>query len=99
MDLKEYQKLASSLVDKLDEKFKIDRDAQLNISQLIEELGELVKVANLKRLRNQDAKKEDLAEEFADVFIQLAKLADSFDIDLEKAIIDKIEIIKKRHGL
>ena len=42
---------------------------------------------------------KDLEDEFADVFLQLAKLANYFDVDLEKAILDKIEIVKKRHEL
>ncbi len=50
-------------------------------------------------MRNKKPEKKDLEDEFADVLLQLAKLADTFDIDLEKAILDKIEILKKRHDL
>ena len=99
MEIKEYQKLATEIIDKLDKKFNLNRDAQLNLSQLVEELGELAKVVNLENLRHKKPEEKNLEEEFADVFIQLAKLADMFDIDLEKAILDKIEIVKKRHDL
>lgn len=99
MDTKEFQKLSSQIVKKIDKKYNIDRDAQLNLSQLLEELGELARVANLKKLRNKNPEKKDLEDEFADVLLQLAALADFFDIDLEKAVLDKIEILKQRHNL
>jgi len=99
MEIKEYQKLAKEIIDEIDQKFNLKRDAQLNLSQLMEELGELAKVVNLEKLRKQKPDKKDLEDEFADVFLQLAKLADLCDIDLEKAILDKIEILKKRHNL
>jgi len=99
MTLEEYKKLASEIVDKIDKKFSIKRDVQLTISQLVEELGELVKVANSQRLRGKKPKKKELEDEFADVFIQLGKLADTFNVDLEKAILDKIKLLKKRHNL
>jgi NTP pyrophosphatase (non-canonical NTP hydrolase) len=65
----------------------------------LEELGELARVANLKRLRNKNPEKKDLKDEFADVLLQLATLADFFGVDLEKAVLDKIEILKQRHNL
>jgi NTP pyrophosphatase (non-canonical NTP hydrolase) len=99
MEAKELQKLAVEIVDKIDIKFNLKRDAQLNLSQLIEELGELAKVVNLEKLRNKKPEKKNLEDEFADVVLQLAKLADLFDIDLEKATLDKIETLKKRHDL
>ncbi len=99
MEAKELQKLAAEIVDKIDVKFKLQRDAQLGLSQLIEELGELAKVVNLEKLRNKKPERKDLEDEFADVVLQLAKLANLFDVDLEKVILDKIEILKKRHNL
>jgi NTP pyrophosphatase (non-canonical NTP hydrolase) len=99
MDLKEYQKLAAEMIDRIDRKFNLDRDAQLNLSQLIEEIGELARIVNLERLRGKKPEKKDLEDEFADVLLQVAKLADLFDVDLERAILDKIGILKERHGL
>jgi NTP pyrophosphatase (non-canonical NTP hydrolase) len=99
METKELQKIAVEIVDTLDKKFNIDRDLQLNFTQLIEEIGELAKDVNSKRLRNKDHDKENMEGEFADVLIQLAKLAHTLDIDLESAVQNKIEILKKRHGL
>lgn len=99
MNLKDVQGLSSKIVKDIDKKFNVERDVQLNLSQLLEELGELANVANLQRLRNKTPEKKALEDEFADVFLQLATLADSFDIDLEQSVLNKIEILKKRHGL
>jgi NTP pyrophosphatase (non-canonical NTP hydrolase) len=99
MDVKEFQKLSSDIVRKIDKKYNIDRDAQLNLSQLLEEIGELARIAKLKKLRNQNPEKKELEDEFADVLLQLTILADYYDINLEKAVLDKIEILKKRHNL
>lgn len=99
METKELQELAAKIVDEVDRKYGVNRDAQLSLSQLIEELGELARLLNLEKLRNTKARKVDLEDEFADVSIQLAKLAHLFDIDLEKAILNKIGTLKKRHLL
>lgn len=97
--MKEIQKLAVEIVDQVDRKYKLKRDNQLSISQLIEELGELAREINSKKLRHKTPRKEALEDEFADVFLQLAKLADLSRVDLKKAVLDKIEILKKRHNL
>ena len=99
MEVKDFQKLSAEIVKKIDNKYSISRDAQLNISQLVEELGELAKVANLKKLRDKDPEKKDLEDEFADVFLQLAALADIFKIDLEKSVLEKIKTLKQRHNI
>ncbi len=99
MDLKEYQNQSEEIVNKLDKKFKIERTPEMNISQLVEELGELSKEVNKQNLRGEIPKKEELEDEFADVFIQLGRLANSFDINLEKAILNKILILKEKHNL
>ncbi len=99
MDVKEFQRIAVKIVDDVDNKVGLDRDPQLNLSQLVEELGELAKEVNREKLRKKTPEKKDLEDEFADVFLQFAKLADFFDIDLEKAVLDKIEVLKERHGL
>jgi NTP pyrophosphatase (non-canonical NTP hydrolase) len=99
METAELQKRAVEIVDILDKKFSVKRDAQLNLAQLVEEIGELAKDINLKRLRHKDPDRENLEGEFADVFLQLSKQADIAGIDLEKAVLGKTEELKKRHGL
>ncbi len=95
MTIKQYQKLSTRIINQLDKKYKLNRNEQLTLSQLLEELGELATEINLKNLRHKKAKKKDLEQEFADVFILLGQLAHSFNIDLEKAISDKIKTLQK----
>ena len=99
METKELQKKAAEAVDAVDKKFNLKRDAQLNLSQLMEELGELAREVNLPVLRNRKPSKENLEDEFGDVLLQLSKLADLTGVDLEQAVLSKIEILKKRHDL
>ena len=99
MEIKDLQKNSKKIVNKIDEKYSINRDNQLTIAQLVEELGELAKEVNRKRLRNQEAKVEDLEEEFADVTLLLFTLIEDNKIDLEKAIREKIEVLKKRNNI
>ena len=51
---------------------------------------------NSKRLRNKEPDKANLAGEFADVFLQLAMLAEMHSIDLGEAVEDKIKALKER---
>lgn len=99
METNEFQKMCAEVVKKIDNKFGLIRDAQLNVSQLVEELGELAKEVNRKKLRNKEPEKKDLENEFADVFLQFATLADNFDVDLEKSVLEKIEVLKQREYL
>ena len=45
---------------------------------------------------NEEFVKEDLAEELADVALYLLQLASIAEIDLEKAILDKLEVNASR---
>jgi len=96
METKEFQKKCADVVDKIDKKYGIDRDPQLTFTQLIEEIGELAKDVNLKRLRKQEPDKENLSGEFADVFLQLATLAEMHGVDLQEAVENKINKLKER---
>jgi NTP pyrophosphatase (non-canonical NTP hydrolase) len=99
MEFRDLQRKAVDVVDVLDRKFSVDRDLQLNFTQLMEEIGELAKDVNLKRLRKREPDKENLEGEFADVFLQLAKLADMLGVDLEEAVERKTGVLRKRHGI
>lgn len=96
METKDFQKMCAEVVGKIDKKFEINRDAQLCFTQFIEEIGELAKDINSKRLRGKDCDAENLAGEFADVFMQLAMLAEMHGINIERATINKFEKLKER---
>ena len=99
METRELQELAAKMVGTIDERCGVHRDAQLSLSQLVEELGELARLVNLEKLRQRKPQEDDLEDEFADVFMQLAELAFLFNIDLEKATLGKFVILEKRHNL
>lgn len=97
METKDVQKMAVGLVDELDVKFKVERDAQLNFTQLIEEVGELAKDINLPKLRHKEPDRTNLEGEFADVFFLLAKAAEMNNVDLEEAVKNKIIEVRERY--
>ena len=99
METKEFQKYCSEIVKKIDSKHNIERDAYLSFVQLVEEVGELAKDINLPKLRNKEIERDNLEGEFADVILQLAILADLYDVDFEKSVEGKIKILKVRHNL
>ncbi len=99
METKEFQKKCAEVVKEIDNKYNIKRDSYLSFIQLMEEVGELAKDINSPKLRNKALDKNNLEGEFADVLMQLAALADLYDINFEKVIEAKIKILEERHNL
>lgn len=99
MQTRDFQKKCVEIVKKIDKKYGIKRDSYLSFMQLMEEVGELAKDINYPKLRNKEIDKDNLEGEFADIILQLAILADMFDVDFEKAVESKYEILKNRHNL
>ena len=99
METKDFQKLCADIVNKIDKKYNINRDPHFSFTQLMEEVGELAKAINLPKLRNKELDQNNLNEEFADVLLQLAILAKTYNIDFENVVNNKILELKKRHDL
>lgn len=99
MQTKDFQKKCVEIVKKIDKKYGIKRDSHISFTQLMEEIGEIAKDINCPKLRNKEIDKDNLKGEFADVILQLAILADLLDIDFEKAVESKYEVLKNRHNL
>ena len=97
--MREFQKKCSDFVKTLDNKYGIERDPQLSFTQLMEEIGELARDINYPRLRNKEIDRKNLEGEFGDVFLQLCVLAELHNVDLEKAVSEKIEILTERNRL
>lgn len=87
-------------------KFRDDRDWKqfhslkdlllgLNIEQ--SELSELFLWKSGSEI--ESVSKKDIENELADIFIFLAYLSTHFDVDLEKAIVDKIAINEKKYPI
>ncbi len=99
LKINESQEMCAKLVSNIDAKYNINRDIHFSFTQFIEEVGELAKEINKPKLRDKEIDRENLSGEFADVTLQLFTLAKMLDIDINRAIETKIEILKKRHGL
>lgn len=99
METKELQKLCSDITKLIDQQYNIQRDPQLAFTQLIEEIGELAVDVNLPKLRNKELDIKSLEADFADIFLLLSALANLYNIDIETAMKEKLEILKKRHNL
>jgi len=97
--MKKNQKKGSSIVRQIDTKYNIERDPQLCLAQLMEEIGELARAVNTPRLRGKKLDRDNLNEEFADVLLLLFTLAEMHDVDLQQVLVDKMEILKQKHGL
>jgi NTP pyrophosphatase (non-canonical NTP hydrolase) len=79
-----------------------EKEILANAVKLSEELGELCDevlaynhLQRKQKLDNHD--KENLPEEFADVIITALILANSMNIDIEKALEKKVEKVNKRY--
>ncbi|MFW9795047.1 MAG: hypothetical protein ACFFEE_12135 [Candidatus Thorarchaeota archaeon] len=76
--------------------------ASLVFTHLIEELGEISRHITVKEgykaigLGHDTPKKEDLTREFAQSFNLFTQIANSFNIDLESAVLSELEIMESR---
>ena len=90
----EYKRLKSS-------KLKKDKEILVRLVKINEEVGELCGVAlNSMGLARKEKiktfKKEQVEDELADVIFTTLLLAKSLDIDMKKALAEKIKIIVER---
>lgn len=99
MDLKIVQKKIVEVVDAIDAKRQSKHDSDTTFVHLIEELGEIVRELYNEKSGRDKIHHENLKEEIADVIILSTKFADNYNIDLEDAIVKKLEVLKKRHSL
>lgn len=101
MEIKELQSLTAELIDKIDSKMKFKHDADITFVHLLEEIGEIAReIVNKKGIKRKALEGTNKMEgEFADVIIMLMQLANNYDIDIEKAVKEKIKCLKERHGV
>ena len=62
---------------------------------MMEEAGELAEVIRAKEFY-KTTPKEDLESELADIFYDLVGIARVYGVDLEKAVLERIEGLRKR---
>lgn len=96
MKIKEFQEKVDEIVKMFDKKFNCEHNVSNTFIHLIEELGEVAKELNKPNIRNEDLRKKELGEELVDILVFTTRLANLHDIDLEKAIEEKINKVKER---
>ena len=99
MEIKELQNKSTEIIDKIDEKLNVKHNNENTLIHLTEELGEIARQINNKNIRNVEQNIDNIAEEIADVILIINKLASNYNIDVEKAIKEKLEKLKQRHNL
>lgn len=105
MELKELLKFIETENKRLRKHYDVD-DAKMILAQTVkvsEEFGELcndiLAHSDLQRKQKLDElDRENIREEFADVLITVLILAESMNIDVEKALEEKIKKIDKRYS-
>jgi NTP pyrophosphatase (non-canonical NTP hydrolase) len=98
MEIKELQKKADEIIDKIDKKVNVEHNLNNTFMHLIEELGELTAELGKLKYRNQNIDMENLKDEIADVVLFLCKLGNIYNIDIQDAINKKIEKLEKRYS-
>ena len=99
METKDIQNKANEIIELVDKKLNVNHDADKTVLHLIEELGEIARQINNKNIRNKEQDNDNLSEEIADVLMLTMRLANIYNIDIERGIIEKIEKLKQRHNL
>lgn len=100
MDLKNLQKIA----EEFDRKRNWHKFRASNVFvHLVEELGEIGRHISFEEGYKKEGfgnspniNREELKREFAQVFKLFVQLANHYLIDLEKALVEELEIMKKR---
>jgi len=107
MDINTLQETIKNLNDKTTPHYKLYTQKEKAILtktvKLNEEVGELCNdilgILRLQRKAKLDKfDKRNIYQEFADVIITTMQLASVAGVDLERAILDKLQTIEKRHN-
>lgn len=99
MEIKELQKLASEIIERIDKKTGGKHDNETLFLHISEEIEEISRQLLNPKIKRDDTNIENLKEEIADVILLLSKLANNNNIDIEEAIKNKIEELKRRHNI
>jgi len=99
METNELQKEANNIINIIDKKLDVNHNAEATFIHLIEELGELARQHNNKSIRKIEQDQINIEEEIADISIMIMRVATINEVNIEKAIINKIQKLKERHNL
>jgi NTP pyrophosphatase (non-canonical NTP hydrolase) len=101
MDMEKIQSIIKEFSTQRDwEKFHNPKNLAMALSVEASELVEIFQWLTLEQSENlSEDKKEHAREEIADIAVYLIRICMHFDIDLEKAIIDKMKKNEKKYPL
>lgn len=94
MEIKEYQKLALTTMNK-----NLTKKDQLinSVMGLCGEAGEAIDIVKKHLAHGHDLNRGHLIEELGDIAWYLAEAADALDVNLEEVLILNIEKLKRRY--
>ena len=98
MEIKEIQDKIMDFAQKRAKDKGFELTPELSYIHLTEELGEVARILSDKKIRPDKFNPEDFKEEIADVILESLILAKLCNIDIDKAMQDKINTLLKRHG-
>jgi NTP pyrophosphatase (non-canonical NTP hydrolase) len=96
MEFEIIRKKAVECVEVRLSKNKIKNNIDLTLTHLIEEFGELALQINNGKLKRKEVDVDNIGEEISDCIILLIMLSKQYNINLEKVLLNKIEIIKNK---
>jgi len=99
MELKDLQKECKKIVDGVGDSLNRRHTKDEAFIHLVEEIGEIGREINNQRLRPEKFDKENFKKEFADTLLFLLYLAEIYNVDIQKAIKEKMNELKKRFNL
>lgn len=98
MDIKEIEQRIVDFAKKRVSAEKSELLPELSYIHLTEEAGEVARELFNKKVRPDLFNKENLKEEIVDVILEAVLLAHLCEVDLDKEIKQKIDLLFKRHG-
>ena len=98
MEVKEFQKKIIEYVRKWDEKRGEISDEKTTFAHLVEEVGELARQYVNKEIRKDQYDEKEIEDAIFDILVQLIRLADLRNIDMEKLVLDSMKENEKRLG-
>ncbi len=99
MNIKELQNEAAEIVKNMEKKRGNDVSMTLLIMHLIEEFGELGKQLYNDASGRESVDRENIGEELSDMCFLIFALAEYYDVDMNEALSEKLEELKKRYGV
>ena len=96
MEIKGAQEKTVKLIEERLKKKGLKSDVDLVMTHLVEEFGEIAFQINNGKLKRKEVDVNNIGEEISDCMMLLMMLAKHYNIDLEKALINKMEEVSKK---